>query len=194
MATVISGACLVLVCPLVSAATGNTVQQAMNKSAATQALAAAQRDLAQFVAHQLARRGAAPGDFPLAVTDMQALKDARIAYGFSVYTIDPSDLLAGRNTMRGMARQVNEWRFVVTLNQQAIGLATVEKNNGRYETVAYGAAVLAKDLDAAAGRFGNTTSPICVSCAFTRRVRTSWKWTARTVADALHRCTRRASR
>lgn len=120
-----------------------------------QALAAAQRDFARFVAHQLQRKEQTSGQFPLDVRNVGELKDAKIDYGFAVNTIDPQKLLAGRETMRAMAKPVNEWRFVITRNGQAIGLATVEKINGSYQTVAYGAAVLAKDLNAAANNYGN---------------------------------------
>ena len=119
------------------------------------ALAAAQRDFARFVAHQLQRKEQAPAQFPLDIRNAGELKEARIDYGFPVNTIDPQKLLAGRETMRAMAKPVNQWRFVITRKQQAIGLATVEKINGSYQTVAYGAAVLAKDLDAAANNYGN---------------------------------------
>lgn len=70
-------------------------------------------------------------------------------------TIDPPELLAGRGTLQGMAYHTNPFRFVITLKERAIGLATVEKINGRYETVAYGGAVLARDLDALAAVHGN---------------------------------------
>jgi hypothetical protein len=150
LAVVISGASLLLVAPLAAAAT-----QAHTQRAGAAALDAAQRDFARFVTHQLQRKGGAPSDFPLAIGKLQDLKAASISYGFPVYTIDPPDLLAGRGNMRSMAKPVNQWRFVIALNGRAIGLATVEKNNGRYETVAYGAAILAKDLDAAASQHGN---------------------------------------
>jgi hypothetical protein len=153
-AALLSGAGLLLTTPVVSAAPNNIPQLALTKSTTSLAMAAAQRDLAQFVAHQLQRQGA-PADFPLDVADLRDLKDAKISYGFAVHTIDPPDLLAGRQTMQAMAKNIGQWRFVITLNQRPIGLATVEKNNGRYETVAYGAAVLAKDLDAMAAAYGN---------------------------------------
>ena len=128
--------------------------QATIRNSTAEALGAEQRDFSQFVAHQLRRQGA-PIDFPLDVADLQDLKDAKIEYGFAVHTIDPPELLAGRGSMQSMARHANQWRFVITLHQRAIGMTTVEKTNGRYETVAYGAAVLAKDLDAVAAVHGN---------------------------------------
>lgn len=154
LAALLGGASLMLAVPAVSAAPNNIAQQAATRHATSQALAAAQRDFSQFVAHQLQRQGA-PVDFPLDVADVRELKNATVSYGFAVHTIDPPELLAGRGSMQAMARHANQWRFVITLNQRPIGLATVEKNNGRYETVAYGGAVLAKDLDAVAARHGN---------------------------------------
>src|SRR5471030_2200207 len=120
------------------------------------AASAARRYFSQFVQYQVQNHaGSAPQGFPLEVADVQDLKDARIAYGFLVYTIDPADLLAGRREMKAMAKPTGVWRFVITLNEQPIGLSTVEQVNGKWETVAYGASVLAKDLDAAMGAYAN---------------------------------------
>jgi hypothetical protein len=152
IAAVLAGLSLMMASPFISAHPVNESRQIPAKRAETEALSAAQRDFARFVS---AHQGGARPDFPLDVKDLKDLKDATISYGFQVYTIDPSDLLAGRSTMRSMAKPVDQWRFVITLNQRAIGLATVEKIKGRYETVAYGAAVLAQDLNAAARHHGN---------------------------------------
>lgn len=120
------------------------------------ASSAARRDFTQFVQYQVQNHaGSAPQGFPLEVADVQDLTDARIAYGFPVYTIDPAELLAGRREMKAMARPTGIWRFVITLNEQPIGLATVEQVDGKWETVAYGATVMAKDLDAAMGAHAN---------------------------------------
>jgi hypothetical protein len=118
------------------------------------AFAAAQHDLSQFINHQL-QRGSAPEGFPFDVQDLRTLKDARIGYGFPVYTVDPDQLLNGRGKLKSMARHANQWRFVVLLGERPIGLATVERQQGGFETVAYGAAVLSKDLDALANAHGN---------------------------------------
>jgi hypothetical protein len=154
LAALLGAAGLMLTVPAVSAAPTDFTQQAASRHATADALSAARRDFAQFVAHQLQRQGA-PVDFPLDVADLQDLKDATVSYGFAVQTIDPPQLLAGRGSMQSMARHANQWRFVIMLNQRAIGLATVENNNGRFETVAYGGSVLAKDLDALAAVHGN---------------------------------------
>ena len=154
LAALFSGASLLLAAPAFSAPAHTLPSQATIRHSTAAALAAAQRDFSQFAAHQLQRQGS-PLDFPLDVADLQDLKDAKIDYGFAVHTIDPPELLAGRGSMQSMARHANQWRFVITLHQRAIGMATVEKTNGRYETVAYGGAVLAKDLDAVAAVHGN---------------------------------------
>jgi len=122
---------------------------------AKSAMAAAQADFAEFVRHNIkTRSGTASDDFPLEVNDVQDLKDARIAYGFPVYTIDPNDVLS-RSQMQSKAKATGEWRFVITLHDKPIGIATLEKENGRWETTSYGATVLAKDVDAAMGVHGD---------------------------------------
>ena len=118
--------------------------------------AAAQRDFAQFVQFNVqTRSGTLPGEFPLDVSDIQDLKDAKLGHGFPIYTVDPKDLLQGRGDMRSMAKPSGEWRFVITLEGRPIGLATVEQVNGRWETTSYGASGLARELDAAATVHGN---------------------------------------
>lgn len=157
-ATLLAAAGLALANPSAFAQSPNAgmVQQMAPQRALAEAMAAAQRDLEQFAAHQLqSRGGGAPIDFPLDISDLQELKEATIEYGFAMYTIDPADLIAGRSSMQRMAKPVNQWRFVITLHDRAIGLATVERNHGRFETVSYGAAVLAKDVDALAAFHGN---------------------------------------
>jgi hypothetical protein len=120
------------------------------------ALQAAKRGLAQFAEHQQAiRPGSAPVDFPLDVNDVGDLKQATVGHGFEVYTVDPKELLA-RGDLAAMARPTGEWRFIISLHGKPIGLATVQQVNGRYETVAYGASVLAKDVDAAVAAHGNS--------------------------------------
>lgn len=121
------------------------------------ALQAAKRGLAQFAEHQQALRpGSAPPDFPLDITDVGDLKQATVGHGFEVYTVDPRDLLA-RGDLPSLARPTGQWRFVISLHGKPIGLATVQQVNGHYETVAYGASVLAKDVEAAMTAHGNST-------------------------------------
>lgn len=154
LAALLGAAALTVAAPHAAAQSHVAINQ-IEKRAAADAQAAAQRGLAQFAAHHLRNYAGNIGDFPLQINNVQELKDAKIAYGFPVHTIDPADLMAGRSTMRAMARKMDQWRFVIDINGRAVGLATVEKNKGRYETVAYGAAVLAKDLHLAARQFGN---------------------------------------
>jgi len=119
-------------------------------------LQAAKRGLAQFAEHQQALRpGSAPVDFPLDITDVSDLKQATVSNGFQVYTIDPQELQV-RGDLPAMAKPTGEWRFVVSVRGKPVGLATVQKVNGRYETVAFGGAVLAKDVDAAMAHHGNS--------------------------------------
>lgn len=153
LAALLGAVALTVPAPHASAQVPRAIQQ-LEQRASADALAAAQRDLAQFSAHHSKRQGPS-AEFPLQVNNLQELKLARIAYGFPVHTIDPADLLAGRSTMRAMAKPVSQWRFVITIGARPVGMATVEKVNGRMETVSYGAAVLAKDLDLAARQYGN---------------------------------------
>lgn len=156
LAALLGALTLAAALPAASAQSVNPGQLQLGRQLTAQAMAAAQRDLAQFAAHQLqVRQGSAPVDFPLEITDVQDLKEAKIGYGFQVYTIDPPDLMAGRSSMQKLARPTPQWRFMITLRDRAIGMATVERINGKFETVAYGAAVLAKDVEALAGVHGN---------------------------------------
>jgi hypothetical protein len=121
-----------------------------------QASAAAKRDFALFVQHHVqTKAGTSPHEFPLDVNDVLDLIDAGIGYGFQVYTINPKDLAAGRNDLGNLAKPTGIWRFAVMLHGQAIGLATVQKVNGNWSTVSYGAATLAKDVDATMGVHAN---------------------------------------
>lgn len=125
--------------------------EAATRSGLAQAQAAAQRDLRQFVA-QYARAGA---QGVLDVADARELAGVRVAYGFAVYTVDPAELLAGRRGMRSLTAPTGQYRFIIMLGERPVGMATVEKVNGRFETVAYGAAVLARDVDASMRVHGN---------------------------------------
>jgi hypothetical protein len=156
LAVVLGTATLALTAPGAQAQNVNAQIQNALKRQSSEALSAAQRDFAQFAgAQQQLRGGGSPADFPLEISDLQDLKEAKISYGFPVYTVDPAELVAGRNTMQGMAKPTAQWRFVITLHDRPIGMATVERNNGRYETIEYGASVLSKDIDAMASFHGN---------------------------------------
>lgn len=111
-------------------------------------LTAAQRDFARFVQFNTHERsGALPSGFPLDVADVQDLEGAKLAYGFPIYTVKPNDIMAG-NDLRSMAQPTGEWRFVITAHETPIGMATLQQVNGRWKITSYGAAVLAKDVDA----------------------------------------------
>ncbi|MET3135174.1 hypothetical protein AAKU55_005482 [Oxalobacteraceae bacterium GrIS 1.11] len=117
--------------------------------------AAARRDFAQFAQHHLQTRSGLPAGFPLDVNDVGDLKDAKIGRGFQVYTIDPGDIVAGRSDFGTMVKASGVWRFFIMLNERPIGLATLEQVDGKWETVAYGGAVLSKDLEALTVVHGN---------------------------------------
>ncbi len=156
IAAMLGAAGFAFVLPHAAAQSPNAAQHSA-KQAMNEAQSAARRDLAQFAASQLqVHGGGAPTDFPLEISDLQDLKDAVIGTGFPVYTIDPPELLGGRSSMRNLAKQTGQWRFMILLRDRPIGMATVERNNGRFETVAYGATVLSKDIDAVAGLHGNS--------------------------------------
>ncbi|NRR34412.1 hypothetical protein HSX11_30005 [Oxalobacteraceae bacterium] len=150
---------LSLASPQLFAQSDSSILQSRNQTASISLQAAsaiAQKDLAQFIQHTVQSRSAGlPIGFPLEVNDVQDLKDAKIAYGFPVYTITPADILAGRSELRSLAKPTGIWRFLITLHDQPIGMATVEQVDGKWETSAYGAAVLAKDVDAAMGFHAN---------------------------------------
>ncbi|NVE01224.1 hypothetical protein [Massilia sp. BJB1822] len=146
-----------------SLATSYSVAQSSSPSSANSkeqlrlASSAAEHDFKAFVEHHLqSKSGTQPAGFPLDVTDIQNLKTAKIAYGFQVYTIDPKDILSARADMRSMAKATGIWRFVINLEGKPIGLATVEQVNGKWETVAYGGAILAQEVDASIHAYGNT--------------------------------------
>jgi len=142
--------------PLLALLLAGAGTPALAQSQAQQVAAAAQRDFTQFVQYNVQQRaGTLPTEFPLDVDDVQDLKDAKLGHGFPVYTIDTKDLLMGRGDLRSMARPTGAWRYVISLQGRAIGLATVEQSNGRWEVTSYGAAGLARELDAAVAVHGN---------------------------------------
>lgn len=126
-----------------------TSAQASEQARLKRVTVAAKRNFAEFVQHtQLVHSDSLPNDYPLDISDAQDLKEAVIAYGFPVYTIDPNDILTSGIDLSRVAKPTGEWRFVITSNGRPIGLATLELVNGLWETVAYGAATLSKDIDA----------------------------------------------
>ena len=121
---------------------------------AMSAMTAAQRDLLKLATHAAkSRTGAPAGELPFGLaTDTPA--HARIAYGFPVHTVDPAAMMEG-GPLGKLVQPNGQWRFVVKVQGKPVGLATVEKVDGKFTTVAYGAAELAKDLDIMFKRHGN---------------------------------------
>lgn len=157
LAALVAGACSALAgAPALAQGGQGSIIAQLQSGQSPLVTAAAHRDFAQFVQFNVqTRSGTAPTEFPLEVSDVQDLKDAKLGHGFQVFTIDPKDMLQGRGDMRGMAKPTGEWRFVISLQGRPIGLATVEQVNGRWEVTSYGGAGLAREVDAALAAHGN---------------------------------------
>lgn len=155
-AFMLSAALLSMNAPLHAQASAMQTPLQLQQTEGSDASAAATRGFAEFVQNQIqAHAGTLPEGFPLDVTDVQDLKDARIAYGFPVYTVDPKDILTPRSDFSSTARPTGVWRFLISRDSRPIGLATVEKINGTWQTTSYGGAGLSKDLDALMQFHGN---------------------------------------
>ncbi|HYD81782.1 MAG TPA: hypothetical protein VEC06_18430 [Paucimonas sp.] len=128
--------------------------QASQQSQMHHAAAAARKNLAEFVQFRL-QSGSLPKGFPLDISDIQDLKGLSIGRGFQVHTVDPNEVLAGRKEVSGMVKPTGEWRFVISSKGRPVGLATVHQVDGRWETVAYGAAELSKEVDSLMAKHGN---------------------------------------
>lgn len=94
-------------------------------------------------------------ELPFAVASYSDLKRLKIAYGFEVNTIAPQDILAGRSQLKAMVKGTGVWRFVLKIDNQAIGMMSVEKINGQWQTSGFGGAELAKDIDLQVRNFAN---------------------------------------
>lgn len=152
----LSAALLVMNTPLHAQSSTVRTPQQLQQTEGSEASAAAIRGLAEFAQSQMqAHGGTLPEGFPLEVTDVDDLKDARIAYGFPVYTVDPKDILAPRSDFSAVARPTGVWRFLISRDGHPIGLASVEKLNGTWQTTSYGGAGLSKDVDALMQFHGN---------------------------------------
>jgi hypothetical protein len=133
--------------PLLAQATASAIT--ITTEQASLVNTAAQQDFARFVQFNVQeRKGSSPRGFPLDISDVQDLKDARLAYGFPIYTVNPNDIMTGTGNLHSMAQPTGEWRFVITAHETPIGMATLQQVNGRWKITSYGAAVLAKDVDA----------------------------------------------
>lgn len=110
--------------------------------------AAPQRQTAEQGLFDLSNRLMAlpnPGTRIFAVDDYQKLRNAKIGTGFEVNLVDPQALLAGKS-LSASAHPSNEWRFVVMVNDQPIGLMTVAWVHGRWKAVSAGGSELAKEV------------------------------------------------
>lgn len=117
------------------------------------AQAAAERGLADYV--QRKQRHAGPSRAKALATDgADEIAHARIAGGFEVHTIAPDDMLSGRGELRQMARPSGVWRFFAKIDGRPIGLVTVQRMDGRWQAVSFGAAGLAQELSPLMERHG----------------------------------------
>ncbi|SUX55607.1 hypothetical protein [Chromobacterium vaccinii] len=119
---------------------------------------AARQGLAGFVKQNLAEYGVRlPDGFPLSVADGRELASLRLGRGFPVYSVNPQRLLAADADLSGLMAPTGSWRFVALSGSRPVGLVTVEKLEGRWQAIAFGAAELAKNVEAAqAGHAGQT--------------------------------------
>ncbi|ERE00276.1 hypothetical protein [Pseudogulbenkiania ferrooxidans] len=119
---------------------------------------AARQGLAGFVKQNLAEYGVRlPDGFPLSVADGRELASLRLGRGFPVYSVNPQRLLAADADLSGLMAPTGSWRFVALSGSRPVGLVTVEKVEGRWQAIAFGAAELAKNVEAAqAGHAGQT--------------------------------------
>lgn len=151
-AMLVATACLAAGTATTMAASPQAISEASARGGMAGARAAATRDLTLFVAQHA--NGAQ--ELVLDVATASELGKVRVAYGFPVYSVDPGELLAGRRSLRSLTAPTGQYRFVLALGDKPVGMATVESINGRFTTVAYGAAVLAKDVDASMRAHANT--------------------------------------
>jgi len=106
---------------------------------------AAERGLAEYVQRKQRHAGAGRAK-ALATEGTDDLARARIAGGFEVHTIAPDDMLAGRGELRQMAKGSGVWRFFAKIDGKPVGLVTVQRMDGRWQAVSFGATGLAQEL------------------------------------------------
>jgi hypothetical protein len=127
-------------------ALGNAAQA---QSDQIEAAAAANRDLALFVQHSVEKGDAVlGGGFPLSIHHVDELKSATLGTGFPVYTVDARRLVGGESDLHAMSTPTGSWRFIIVEGAQPIGMATVDKVDGHWKTVAYSAAALSQEVNA----------------------------------------------
>ncbi|MGY8624769.1 hypothetical protein [Chromobacterium violaceum] len=118
---------------------------------------AARQGLAEFAKQNQAEYGARlPDGFPLALADGRELASLQLGRGFPVYTVDPQRLLAAEADLSRLMTPTGSWRFVVLSGARPVGLVTVEKMDGRWQAISFGAAELARNVEAAQAGHGQT--------------------------------------
>ncbi|RUL76105.1 hypothetical protein [Dyella choica] len=135
--------CTTLTQPVMSAPAGNDALDAMNAAQGTAQRHAAERGLFDLGNRLMALPNPATPIF--AVSDYRELRRARIGVGFEVNLIDPQALLSG-NSIGASTYPSNEWRFVVTVDNQAVGLVTVAPLHGQWKMVSAGASEMAQEI------------------------------------------------
>ncbi|GLQ86821.1 hypothetical protein [Dyella flagellata] len=135
--------CTTFIQPVMSAPINNEALDAIDAAQGT-----AQRQAAERGLFELSNRLTAlpkSGTPIFAVSDYQELRRARIGVGFEVNLIDPQALLSG-NSIGASTYPSNEWRFMVMVDNQPVGLVTVAPLNGRWKMVSAGASEMAQEL------------------------------------------------
>lgn len=127
-------------------------EEAAPRAAAKQGLLTLARRLAS-----LPQTGNAPRI--MAVSRYADLQRASIGYGFQVNLLDPRTLLSG-GSLAASARASGEWRFVVMLDGQPVGLITVAQVRNHWQMVSAGASELARDVMLVVSRYADTTPAV----------------------------------
>jgi hypothetical protein len=133
--------------PVADSAVSN--EEAAPRAAAQQGLITLARRLAS-----LPETGSAPRI--MAVSRYADLQHASIGYGFQVNLLDPRTLLSG-GSLAASARASGEWRFVVMLDGQPVGLITVAQMRNHWQMVSAGASELARDIMVVVSRYAART-------------------------------------
>lgn len=89
--------------------------------------------------------GTLPQDFPLAVADLESLKDARLGLGYQLHTVAPSRFMV-EDDVEPAVTPMDHWHFLVMVHERPVGILEVAKVEGRWEAVSLGAAELAQDV------------------------------------------------
>jgi len=131
-------------------AAANEASTSLSPRDFTLALGSPQREAAESALSALVDHGIRSGDRSLprrifSLGSPSAMRDASIGYGFEVYLVDPASLLAGNDIDKSL-RRTGIWRFIVVLDDRAIGLMTVARVHGQWKAVQVAGAGLAQDI------------------------------------------------